>query len=162
MQPNYVNYQQDQSLLWKGIMAGALAGAALAMLDRETRNTVMHQFRQMGRRSAVIVNEVRSNPKETTLMLKERIQIAAASGKELMEDLKSASAHIEKIKQSGMEAVQNLKDTGMEIKEAGMELKEIGHKAGEAGHQIASGTTTTSAMPPAERKETLPGHSQGI
>ncbi|MFC7373600.1 hypothetical protein ACFQPF_18305 [Fictibacillus iocasae] len=157
MQTNYVNYQQDHSLLWKSMMAGALAGAALAMLDRETRNTVIHQFRQMGKKSAVIVSEVRHNPKETTNMLKERIQIAAASGKELMEDLKSASTHIESIKQSGMEAVQHLKEAGMELKETGMELKEIGHKAGEAGHQIASG-----AQAPAVRNETLPGHTQGL
>ncbi len=87
---------EDNNKLIKGILFGALAGAAISLLDRETREKTVSQVKDCGR----TVWHYSKNPNELIEGVSDKISVARQKIEEVTEDITFIVEKVNDIKQS--------------------------------------------------------------
>ncbi|MFS0784649.1 YtxH domain-containing protein [Bacillus sp. 1P06AnD] len=98
-----------KSKLWKGILLGALAGAAVAMLDKHTREATI----ECGKKSYQNTKELIQNPERFVENVKEKSNQIRSSIESITEDVAFITGKVEEFKEMAPDIV----DTVMETKE---------------------------------------------
>lgn len=132
--------EEKNGKLLKGLVVGAVIGAAIAMLDSNTRNKVTSTTKNVKDSTLDMYSQVRNNPIEVKNDLQERLKSASAVLKDAIND---AQTLYEKINENILGPVNQVKENSTEIfssaKEITSDIKEISGKVKEAGEEVVDG-----------------------
>ncbi|WP_050614012.1 YtxH domain-containing protein [Bacillus testis] len=99
--------ERKKSKLWKGILFGALAGAAVTMLDKHTRETMMESCKNGYRTTKDFVQ----NPDRLLEDLKETSNKIRSSIESISDDVSFISGKVEEFKEVTPQVVNAVKET---------------------------------------------------
>lgn len=132
--------EEKNGKLLKGLVVGAVIGAAIAMLDSNTRNKVTSTTKNVKDSTLDMYSQVRSNPIEVKNDLQERLKSASTVLKDAINDAQSL---YEKINENILGPVNQVKEDSSGIissaKEITSDIKEISGKVKEAGEEVVDG-----------------------
>lgn len=92
---------------WKGMFIGALAGGALSLLDKETREAVKDSWQKAVNGASKLVQ----NPGEVRDQLKEAAQKVRETVEQVGEDLSFIAEKVEELRETTPQVTQMLKET---------------------------------------------------
>ncbi|WP_026584659.1 YtxH domain-containing protein [Bacillus sp. J33] len=107
-----------KSLFWKGVLYGAIAGGALSLLDKTTRETVTANVKK----TSSDVGYYLKNPKEAVTQVQEVSNKVRTAIEQVSEDVAFITGTVEELKEMAPEVteiVQNTKQAFAEIKPKG-------------------------------------------
>ncbi|CAM3380878.1 YtxH domain-containing protein [Cytobacillus oceanisediminis] len=107
-----------KSLFWKGVFYGALAGGALSMLDKTTRETVVYNCKK----TSSDVGYYLKHPNEAVTQVKEVSNKVKTAIEQVSEDVAFITGTVEELKEMAPEVteiVQNTKQAFSDIKPKG-------------------------------------------
>lgn len=105
---------EENNKLIKGILFGALAGAAISLLDRETREKTVVQVKDCGR----TVWHYSKNPSELIESFSDKVAVARQKIDEVTEDIAFIVEKVNDIKESSDKLLLSTKiDEGRELDE---------------------------------------------
>ncbi|KMY45795.1 hypothetical protein AC622_17625 [Bacillus sp. FJAT-27916] len=93
--------------LWLGILGGAVAGIAISLLDRNTRNSVMNGSKSM----VTNVKSVAKNPDDLVGSLKEMSGKLRTSIEQISEDVAFISSKVDEMKEVPPQVAGVIKET---------------------------------------------------
>lgn len=132
--------EEKNGKLLKGLVVGAVIGAAIAMLDSNTRNKVTSTTKNVKDSTLDMYSQVRNNPVEVKNDLQERLKSASTVLKDAINDAQSL---YEKINENILGPVNQVKEDSSGIissaKEITSDIKEISGKVKEAGEEVVDG-----------------------
>ncbi|SDN31538.1 hypothetical protein SAMN04488137_4061 [Fictibacillus solisalsi] len=123
---SYETYQKNDSKLLKGILIGAAVGAAVAMLDRSTRQSMKQRSIGVKDTTMNLARTVKDDPQSLTSGMKETFQSASTAVNDVVEDVKHLMSTVDSVKNTGMQAVEQVKGAGNEVAKIGSKLKDAG------------------------------------
>ncbi|MCA1032605.1 YtxH domain-containing protein [Bacillus timonensis] len=91
----------------EGMMFGAIVGAAVALFDKETRETVIHNSKSCGKKAI----DVMKNPEVVTEKIKHNINTVRTTIEEVTEDVKFLASKVSEINETTPKMVEMLKET---------------------------------------------------
>ncbi|WP_273128368.1 YtxH domain-containing protein [Metabacillus sp. HB246100] len=91
----------------RGIVIGALIGAAASLLDKQTRDDVM----QCGKKATSKVKEYAKNPSDLTNDVKQTFTHMTDSVKELSDDITFVNERVKELKEATPQIVTMLQET---------------------------------------------------
>ncbi|WP_442598072.1 YtxH domain-containing protein [Neobacillus sp. D3-1R] len=92
---------------WKGMVAGAVAGAALSLLDRETRQAVGEKCSKASKS----ISYVLTHPKEIATNIKEKTNEWKSTVQQMNEDFTYIMDKIEEVRELTPEVTEMVKET---------------------------------------------------
>jgi len=98
---------------FKGMLAGAVIGGLLTLLDRKTRA----RMKEIGREACETVSAAVKNPKETCERWREKIEQTKRSFEQLQEDLSFISEKAKEIRQAGSETGKLIGETAQVLRD---------------------------------------------
>ncbi len=98
---------QRSNKLWLGILGGAIAGIAISLLDRNTRNSVMSGSKSM----MTNVKSVAKNPDDLVGSLKEMSGKLRTSIEQISEDVAFISSKVDEMKEVPPQVAGVIKET---------------------------------------------------
>ncbi|MER2262048.1 MAG: YtxH domain-containing protein [Psychrobacillus sp.] len=132
--------EEKNGKLLKGLVVGAVIGAAIAMLDSNTRNKVTSTTKNVKDSTLDMYSQVRNNPGEVKNDLQERLKSASTVLKDAINDAQSL---YEKVNENILAPVSQVKEDSSGIissaKEITSDIKEISGKVKEAGEEVVDG-----------------------
>ena len=133
--------EEKNGKLIKGLVVGAVIGAAIAMLDSNTRNKVTSTTKNVKDSTLDMYSQVRNNPVEVKNDLQERLKSASTVLKDAINDAQSL---YEKVNENILGPVSQVKEDSSGIissaKEITSDIKEISGKVKEAGEEVVDGS----------------------
>ena len=133
--------EEKNGKLIKGLVVGAVIGAAIAMLDSNTRNKVTSTTKNVKDSTLDMYSQVRNNPGEVKNDLQERLKSASTVLKDAINDAQSL---YEKVNENILAPVSQVKEDSSGIissaKEITSDIKEISGKVKEAGEEVVDGS----------------------
>ena len=133
--------EEKNGKLLKGLVVGAVIGAAIAMLDSNTRNKVTSTTKNVKDSTLDMYSQVRNNPGEVKNDLQERLKSASTVLKDAINDAQSL---YEKVNENILAPVSQVKEDSSGIissaKEITSDIKEISGKVKEAGEEVVDGS----------------------
>ncbi|UTR10759.1 YtxH domain-containing protein [Evansella sp. LMS18] len=122
-----------------GMAVGALAGAAVMMLNSSTRSKVMDSTNQLKESAVNIGQELKEDPEGKKDQFMERVQNATDVLKGAVKDLQGV---YEIANEEVLEQVKEVKDDAKEVfstaKDAGEELQNVGSQVKDAKEELVS------------------------
>ncbi|MCA1024983.1 MULTISPECIES: YtxH domain-containing protein [Cytobacillus] len=108
-----------KSLFWKGVVLGAIAGGALTMLDRDTRENAKSKCRETTESAKYYIK----NPDEAVQQVKGVSLKVRTAAQQIGEDVAFLTTTIEDIKTKAIETREALNDpkSEVEVSEATLE-----------------------------------------
>lgn len=107
-----------KSLFWKGVLYGALAGGALSMLDKTTRDTVVASCKKTSSNAGFYLK----HPGEAVQQVKEVTSKVKTTIEQVSEDVAFIAGTVEELKEIAPQVtdiVQNTRQAFTEIKPKG-------------------------------------------
>lgn len=92
---------------WKGMLFGAIAGGAISLLDKDTREVMKDKFQKAANKTVYIVR----NPKETAMQVKETALKIKATVEEVSEDLSYIQDKVDELRELTPHVTDILKET---------------------------------------------------
>jgi gas vesicle protein len=92
---------------WKGMFWGALAGGAVSLLDKDTRQAVKENFQKAGENIAYVIK----NPDEIADQVKEKAIKWKTTVEEIGEDMSYLASKVEELKETTPQVTRMLKET---------------------------------------------------
>lgn len=96
-----------KSLFWKGVLYGALAGGALSLLDRSTRETVSSNCKKAAKEVSYYVK----NPGVAVSQVKEMTGQIKSTVEQVSSEVSFIMEKVEELKESTAEVVELVEDT---------------------------------------------------
>lgn len=97
----------NTSRFWKGVIFGAIAGGAVALLDRETRNSVMESCKK----TTSDVSYYLKHPNEAVEQVKEKTNKLRATFEQVSEDVTFIAEKVEELREATPAMANLVKDT---------------------------------------------------
>ncbi|MFB1082839.1 YtxH domain-containing protein [Jeotgalibacillus sp. JSM ZJ347] len=145
MAQNYNTKSDGSSKLLTGVLVGAAVGAAIALLDSNTREQVKTGSRNVGSSTSGFVRNVKENPGEFKNDLSGRFQSAVSTLKNAMNEAQSL---YEKVNEDVVPQVEAIRESASEIadtaKEATEDAKGIGSQVADAGSEVKEGVSSSA------------------
>jgi gas vesicle protein len=92
---------------WKGMLLGAIAGGALSLLDKDTREAMMDNVK----RTSVKVRYIIRHPDEISEKLKETSEKFKSTFETVSEDISFISEKVEELRELTPQVTEMLKET---------------------------------------------------
>lgn len=92
---------------WKGIVIGAIAGGAISMLDKETRQSVLEGVKQGTKEATYLI----THPSETAEKVREKTQKLRATVEQVSEDVSFIAEKVEELREVTPAVVGIVNDT---------------------------------------------------
>lgn len=105
---------------WKGVLLGALAGGALTLFDRETREAVASGCRRTGKKVCYYVK----HPDEAARMVSESTKKIRSTIAEVEEDISFITEKVEELRELTPQMVDIVKDTKEVLLDSDKDAKE--------------------------------------
>ncbi|MDN4075215.1 hypothetical protein [Fictibacillus terranigra] len=138
-------YERNDSKLVKGLLIGAAVGAAIAMLDRPTRQTVKRKTLDVKDQTVTIAKNVKENPQSLAGGVKETFQSASSAVSDVMDDIKQLMSTMEEVKNTSIEAMQQVRGASSDLVKIGSKLKDAGQDVKEHGKDVVGEVSDTDA-----------------
>lgn len=143
MAQNYNSKNEGSSKLLMGVLVGAAVGAAIALLDTNTRDQVKTGSKNIGSSTGGFVRNVKDNPGEFKNDLSGRFQSAVSTLKNAMTEAQSL---YEKVNEDVVPQVESIRESASEIvdtaKEATEDARDIGGQVADAGSEVKEGVSS--------------------
>lgn len=137
---------KNNSKLVKGILAGAVIGGLVTLLDRSTRNQVKDSAVNLKDSSVDMFAQVKENPGEVKNQMVSQFKSAADSLKDAINEAKKLYDRLnEDVMDNVNEVVEISGDTLNTAKGAQQDLASIGSKVKEAGSELTGGSDTSKS-----------------
>ncbi|WP_078595699.1 hypothetical protein [Evansella clarkii] len=115
-----------------GMAVGALAGAAVMMLNSSTRSKVIDSTNQLKESAVNIGQEIKEDPEGKKEQLMERVQNATDVLKGAVKDLQGVydiangeiADQVKEVKENAKEVMSTAKDAGEELQNVGSQVKD--------------------------------------
>ncbi|MGN1400346.1 MAG: YtxH domain-containing protein [Bacillus sp. (in: firmicutes)] len=107
METNRMTSKEKKNRLMQGVLVGALAGAAISMLDRDTRESVMNGCKNSYKRTKTLIQ----NPEYTVGNLKEKTNRIKHTVESITEDVMYISGKLQEIKDVPPQVASVVKET---------------------------------------------------
>ncbi|MBM7579617.1 YtxH domain-containing protein [Jeotgalibacillus terrae] len=145
MAQNYNTKNDNSSKLLMGVLVGAAVGAAIALLDSNTREQVKTGSKNVGSSTSGFVRNVKDNPGEFKNDLSGRFQSAVSTLKNAMSEAQSL---YEKVNEDVVPQVEAIRESASDIvdtaKEATEDAKDIGGQVADAGSEVKEGVSSSA------------------
>lgn len=105
-----------------GAVVGTLAGAAVAMLDKRTRENVVVKTKSYSQNTMHWIREVKEDPHTFMSNVKEGVDQVSKSFKEVADTLQNIFVHLDEVKKMSSKVIETAKDAGEDMKEVGSSL----------------------------------------
>lgn len=105
----------NSNKFWKGVLLGALAGGALSLLDRATRQSVAEDCRKV----TGTVSHYAKNPNELVDQVKDTTVKLRTAFEQVSEDVAFITEKVEELKESTPQVTGMVKDTKAAFKKIG-------------------------------------------
>lgn len=92
---------------WQGMFWGALAGGAVTLLDKDTRQAVKDNCQKAGKNIAYVLK----NPEEITGQVKEKANRLKTTVEEIGKDISFIASKVEELKETTPQVTKMLKET---------------------------------------------------
>jgi gas vesicle protein len=92
---------------WKGMLYGAIAGGAISLFDRDTRQLMKEHIQKAASQAGYIVR----NPKEITKQVKETALKIKATIEEVSEDISYITEKVDELREITPQVTDILKET---------------------------------------------------
>lgn len=92
---------------WKGILLGAIAGGAISLLDRETRQTVLANCQETGSKVAHYVK----HPQEAVRCVKDSTRRIRTTIEDMSEEISFIAEKVEELREITPQVTDIIKDT---------------------------------------------------
>lgn len=92
---------------WKGMIFGAIAGSAISLLDKDTRDVMKDKFQKAANKASYIVR----NPRETAMQVKDTALRIKATVEEVSEDFSYLQEKVDELRELTPHVTDILKET---------------------------------------------------
>jgi gas vesicle protein len=92
---------------WTGVIAGAVAGGLISLMDRETRKAVGVKYGKVAKNISYVI----THPKEVATNIKEKAMDLKETATQMSEDISYIARKVEEIRELTPEVTGLLKDT---------------------------------------------------
>ncbi|WP_409288246.1 YtxH domain-containing protein [Peribacillus sp. SCS-37] len=136
---------KKNNLMVRGLIIGGVIGAALALMDKQTRKSVKTTAGGLKDSSVGMISQVKENPGEVKEQMMTRFKAASESLKDAMSEAQNLYEMVNREVFGKVSDVKDITNDAVSMaKLATDEIKEIGSKVAEAGQKLTGGEEGSS------------------
>ncbi|WP_010677803.1 YtxH domain-containing protein [Bacillus timonensis] len=91
----------------EGMVIGAVLGAAISLVDKETREQFLHTSKRVGKKCV----DVMKNPQGYTELVKDQFNVVRSTIEQVAEDVRIVTSKVNEIVETTPEIVETVKET---------------------------------------------------
>ncbi|WP_261134548.1 YtxH domain-containing protein [Bacillus sp. Marseille-Q3570] len=126
--PIKVNKEKEGSLLWKGILIGAVVGGVATLINRNTRKNVQERSIKLKDQTSSLYKTVREDPTIIMNTVKHTMDTTSKALNDLSREVREVIQKVDEVRQHSVETYSSMKEVGGELKDVSGKVREAGRE----------------------------------